>query len=149
MTAIFPGSFNPFTIGHKDIVDRALRSIADKVVIAVGINSSKQNCADAQERVAAIKAIYEGNERVDVLSYDCLTADIAKEVGADCILRGVRSVKDFEYERDIAEVNRRLTGIETVLLYTSPELAHISSSIVRELKQYNRDIEKLSNTRYS
>lgn len=143
MTAIFPGSFNPFTIGHKNIVDRALASIADKVVIAVGINSSKQNCADAQKRVEAIKALYEGEGRVDVISYDCLTADIAREIGADCILRGVRSVKDFEYERDIAEVNRRLTGIETVLLYSEPELAHISSSIVRELKQYNKDIENL------
>lgn len=143
MTAIFPGSFNPFTIGHKNIVDRALASIADKVVIAVGINCSKQNCADAQERVEAIKALYEGEARVDVISYDCLTADIAREIGADCILRGVRSVKDFEYERDIAEVNRRLTGIETVLLYSEPELAHISSSIVRELKQYNKDIENL------
>lgn len=143
MKAIFPGSFNPFTIGHKDIVDRALRSIADRVVIAVGINSSKQNGADALERVAAIKAVYEGDERVEVISYDCLTADIAKKIGADCILRGVRSVKDFEYERDIAEVNRRLTGVETILLYTSPELAHISSSIVRELRNFGKDVSAL------
>ena len=138
--ALFAGSFDPFTKGHKSIVDRALQSIADKVVIAVGINAGKRCMMTADERVSQIRALYNGDERVEVLTYDCLTTDLATHVGASFLLRGVRSVKDFEYERDIAEVNRRLTGIETVLMFTEPELAHVSSSIVRELKSYNKDI---------
>lgn len=138
--ALFAGSFNPFTLGHKSIVDRALSSIADKVVIAIGVNYNKPGAQDIEARLDDIRRIYADNDRISVISYEGLTTDLATEIGASFLLRGVRSVKDFEYERDIAEVNRRLTGIETVLMFTEPELSHVSSSIVRELKSYGKDV---------
>lgn len=139
-TALFPGTFNPFTRGHKSIVERTLHSLADEVVIAIGKNSEKQGEPSVEQRLAAIRSIFEGERRVRVEAYDTLTADYARAVGADFIVRGVRSIRDYEYERDIADVNRRLSGVETVLLYSEPELAAISSSIVRELKSYNKDV---------
>lgn len=139
-TALFPGTFNPFTRGHKSIVERTLHSLADEVVIAIGKNSEKQGEPSVEQRLAAVRSIFEGEGRVRVEAYDTLTADYARAVGADFIVRGVRSVRDYEYERDIADVNRRLSGVETVLLYSEPELAAISSSIVRELKSYNKDV---------
>lgn len=139
-TALFPGSFDPFTRGHQSIVDRTVASIADRVVIAIGVNYNKKNMYTLEERIAAIKQVYKDNPNVEVVSYQGLTTDFAQQIGADFIVRGVRSVKDFEFERDIAEVNRRLSGIETILLFTEPDLSHISSTIVRELKSYNKDI---------
>lgn len=139
-TALFPGSFDPFTRGHQSIVDRTVASIADRVVIAIGVNYNKKNMYTLEERIAATKQVYKDNPNVEVVSYQGLTTDFAQQIGADFIVRGVRSVKDFEFERDIAEVNRRLSGIETILLFTEPDLSHISSSIVRELKSYNKDI---------
>lgn len=139
-TALFPGTFNPFTRGHKSIVERTLHSLADEVVIAIGKNSEKQGEPSVEQRLAAIRSIFEDEGRVRVEAYDTLTADYARAVGADFIVRGVRSIRDYEYERDIADVNRRLSGVETVLLYSEPELAAISSSIVRELKSYNKDV---------
>ncbi len=138
--ALFPGSFNPFTLGHKDIVDRTLTALADEVVIAIGRNSEKQGQPSVEARLEAIRRVYEGDERVKVEAYDGLTVDFAKARNVAFIVRGVRNLKDFEYERDIADVNHQLTGIETVLLYTRPQYAHISSSIVRELQSYNKDI---------
>ena len=140
--ALFPGSFDPFTVGHKDIVDRALKCVADEVVIAVGVNADKKSATTAEERIAAIRKVYQNEPRVTVQTYEGLTTDFALTTGADFLLRGVRSVKDFEYERDIAEMNRRLTGIETVLLYCSPECACVSSSIVRELMSYGKDVSE-------
>lgn len=140
--ALFAGSFDPFTKGHKDIVDRALASVADEVVVAVGVNCQKACMFSLEERVQAIKDVYKDNPKVSVKAYEGLTTDYAKEIGADFLLRGVRSTKDFEYERDIAEVNRRLTGIETILMLSAPELSCISSSVVRELFSYNKDIKE-------
>ena len=140
--AVFPGSFDPFTTGHKNIVDRALRSLADKVIVAVGRNCGKQGAASVEERISNIKNVYAGEPRVEVESYDGLTVDFARKAGASFLLRGVRNVKDFEYERDIADVNRRLTGIESVLLYSEPELASVSSSVVRELASYGKDVSE-------
>ena len=140
--ALFAGSFDPFTKGHKDIIDRALASVADEVVVAVGVNCQKACMFSLEERVQAIKNVYKDNPKVSVKAYDGLTTDYAKEIGADFLLRGVRSTKDFEYERDIAEVNRRLTGIETILMLSAPELSCISSSVVRELFSYNKDIKE-------
>lgn len=140
--ALFAGSFDPFTKGHKDIVDRALASVADEVVVAVGVNCQKACMFSIEERVQAIKDVYKDNPKVSVKAYEGLTTDYAKEIGADFLLRGVRSTKDFEYERDIAEVNRRLTGIETILMLSAPELSCISSSVVRELFSYNKDIKE-------
>ena len=138
-TAIFPGSFDPFTIGHHDIVLRGLQ-IFDRVIIGIGRNANKQGYFTIEERVNAIQAAFADEPRVKVMVYEGLTIDFAQAQNADCILRGVRSVQDFEYERNIAEANRQLCGIETVVLYTRPEHAHISSSLVRELHSYGREI---------
>lgn len=139
-TALFPGSFDPFTRGHQSIVDRTVATIADRVIIAIGVNCNKKYSESIETRIEGLKRLYADNPNVEVISYEGLTTDCATAAGADFIVRGIRCVKDFEYERDIAEVNRRLTGIETVFLFTEPELAHISSSIARELKSYNKDI---------
>lgn len=138
-TAIFPGSFDPFTIGHADIVRRAL-PLFDRLVIAVGINESKRPFQSVAQRIDAITTLYRDDQRVEVRSYQGLTADFAHSVGARFVIRGVRSVKDFEYERDIAEANHLIGDLETVFLFSSPELAAISSSLVRELHHFGRDI---------
>ncbi len=137
--AVFPGSFDPFTIGHFDIVQRGL-NIFDKIIIGIGCNSNKVAAFAIEDRLDAIRNTFASEPRVEVEIYDGLTIDFAIKHQANSILRGVRSVQDFEYERNIAEANRQLCGIETVLLYTRPEYAHISSSLVRELHSYNRDI---------
>ncbi|MBQ3925437.1 MAG: pantetheine-phosphate adenylyltransferase [Bacteroidaceae bacterium] len=139
--AIFPGSFDPFTIGHKNIVDRALESVADEVIVAIGINYEKKYMFSLEERLQAIREVYKDEPRVRVESYEGLTTDFAKRVGGHFLLKGVRSVKDYEYERDMAEVNRRLTGIETVLLFTDAQYSSVSSSIVRELISYHQDVK--------
>lgn len=136
--ALFPGSFRPFTAGHADIVARGLE-LFDKVIIAIGVNPAKP-AADAEATVEAIRALYAAEPRVEVEAYSCLTADFARSCGAAFLLRGVRSVKDFEYERDMADINRRISGIESVILFSRPELAAVSSSVVRELESYGHDV---------
>lgn len=140
-TAIFPGSFDPFTIGHAAIVERAL-PLFDHIVIGVGVNESKRTLLTPEARVAAIARLYAAEARVSVTAYADLTIDLARRCGAGYILRGLRSVKDFEYERDIANVNRRLSGIETVLLFTDPRFSDISSSVVRELIAFGKDVSE-------
>ena len=140
--ALFPGSFDPFTKGHKNIVERTLQSVADTVIIAIGNNCEKKCMQTVEERVESIQRVFKGNDKVRVVAYEGLTIDFAKSINADFIVRGVRSIKDFEYEREIAEVNRKLSGIETILLYTEPEYASISSSIVRELMSYGKDVSQ-------
>ncbi|HCE48098.1 MAG TPA: pantetheine-phosphate adenylyltransferase [Prevotellaceae bacterium] len=137
--AIFPGSFDPFTIGHDSVVRRAL-PLFDKIVIAVGINASKKTLFPVEKRLSDIRAIYNKEPKIDVQSYETLTIDFAKKVGAGFIVRGLRSVRDFEYERDIAEMNSRISGIETILLFTEHQYACISSSAVRELISYGKDV---------
>lgn len=136
--AVFPGSFNPFTRGHADIVERGLR-LFDRIVVAVGCNIAK-GTADAEASADAIRRIYAGDPRVEVTVYTGLTYKLAQQLGAVAILRAVRSVKDFEYERDLAAVNMQLSGIDSVILYSRPELASLSSSMVRELAAYGQDI---------
>lgn len=138
-TAVFPGSFDPFTIGHYDIVKRGL-NLFDKIIIAIGKNSTKREMIPVEERVEAIRKAFQNDERVEVCSYDCLTVDLAMEKGAQYLLRGIRCVQDFEYERNMAEANKEMAGVETVLLYTRPEYAHISSTLVRDLMNYGKDI---------
>lgn len=138
-TVLFPGSFDPFTLGHADIVRRAL-ALFDEVVIAVGYNEQKSGWMPVQERVASIKRLYAEEPRVKVESYAGLTVDFARERGIEAIVRGVRTTADFEYEMQLADVNRQLTGIETVLLPASPQLASLSSSVVRELAHFGHDI---------
>ncbi len=140
--AIFPGSFDPYTIGHASIVDRAL-PLFDKIVVAIGVNRNKRSFLTEEQRIRMIADLYADEPKVDVISYDGLTVDAARECGARFLLRGVRMIQDFEYEKNLAEVNRSISGLETVLLYTLPEYGHISSSIVRELISYGRDVSAL------
>lgn len=140
-TLLFPGSFDPFTIGHKWVVDKAL-AIADRVVIAIGVNENKKRTFAIDDVAATIKNIYAQNSQVEVVTYSGLTIDIVKEVGADAIVRGIRSTIDFEYEKNIADINRELSGVETILLFTHPTLSHISSSMVRELNHFGHDVSK-------
>ena len=137
--AIFPGSFDPFTIGHYDIVLRGLQ-LFDEIVIGVGHNINKRETFPLEERLAAIQNAFAHEPRVKVMAYDKLTVDFASEQQTQFILRGVRSVQDFEYERNIAEANKQFSGIETILLYTRPEYAHISSTLLRDLHAHGRDI---------
>lgn len=141
-TVLFAGTFDPYTRGHHALVERAL-AMFDKVVVAVGRNLGKNCMFSLEERVSAIEKVYAGNDRVSVAVYDTLTMDFARSVGAVALLRGVRSVKDFEYERDIADINLHLGGIDTVLLISEPEYASVSSSVVRELMKYGKDVSAL------
>ena len=137
--ATFPGSFDPFTIGHASIVERGL-PLFDEIVIGVGVNENKRALYTAEERVEHIRQLYADEPRVRVVSYSDLTIDLAHREGAKFILRGLRSVKDFEYERDIASMNQRLGDVETVLLFTDPNYLSISSSVVRELIAFGKDV---------
>ena len=138
-TAIFPGSFDPFTVGHDSIVRRGL-PMFDRIVIGVGINGSKRSLYTPEQRVDAIARLYVAESRIKVVAYSGLTIDLAHEENAEFILRGIRSVKDFEYERDIAAMNKRLGNVETVMLFTEARYSHISSSVVRELYAFGKDI---------
>lgn len=141
--ALFAGSFDPFTRGHEAVVDAALR-IFDEVVIGVGENISKKNLLSLEQRCRLIADLYKEEERVRVLSYNTLTGDFAREVGATALVRGVRSTVDFEFERTIEATNRQLfPELTTVLLPTPVEYMHISSSLVRELLTFGRDVQEL------
>lgn len=137
--ALFPGSFDPFTAGHHSIVKRTL-ALVDEVIVGIGFNEGKKGFLPLEKRLEMIRALYADESRVKVLPYSGLTVDFAKEQEADVIVRGIRSVKDFEYEESIADINRKLSGIETVFLFTEPELAAVSSSVVRELIHYGKDV---------
>ena len=136
--ALFPGTFDPFTIGHEAIVKRTL-TFMDEVVIAIVNNMEKNAMFPVEERVQQIRELDKDEPRVSVLSFEGATPDIALEVGANAIVRGVRSVKDFEYEENLAFIYKKMCGIETILLYTDPELACVSSSIVREMIRFVKD----------
>ena len=140
-TILFPGSFNPFTIGHQSLVDRVL-PLFDRVVIAVGVNSEKRTGSSIEERIEAIRRLYADEPKVRVISYTGLTVDACKLEDARWMLRGVRSTVDFEYERTLADINRRISGIETLVLFTLPEYSSVSSSVVRELKSYGYDVSE-------
>ena len=139
--AIFPGTFDPFTIGHYSVVERAL-TFMDEIIIGIGINENKNTYFPIEKREEMIRNLYKDEPRVRVMSYDSLTVDFAQQMNAGFILRGIRTVNDFEYEKSIADVNRKLSGIETFILFTEPEHTHISSSIVRELLRYGKDISQ-------
>lgn len=137
---LFPGSFDPFTKGHANLVERGLQ-LFDEVIIATGFNEQKPGWLPVQERVDALRKLYANEPKVTVESYSGLTVDFAQQCGAKVILRGVRSVKDYEYEMQLADVNRQLSGIETILLFADPQLSAVSSSIVRELAHFGKDIK--------
>ncbi len=139
--AIFPGTFDPFTIGHDSIVRRAL-TFMDEIVIGIGINENKKTYFAVDKRVEMISRLYQDDLKIKVMPYDCLTIDFAERVEAKFIIRGIRTVNDFEYEETIADINRKLAGIETILLFTEPELTCVSSTIVRELLAYDKDVSR-------
>jgi pantetheine-phosphate adenylyltransferase len=136
--ALFPGTFDPFTIGHLSLIRRGL-DLVDEIVIAIGVNPNKQAFYSLEQRIEAITTLFREEPRIRVQAYDGLTVDFARQQGARFILRGIRSVNDFEYEKNIADVNRQISGIETFVLFTEPEHTHISSSIVRELLAHGKD----------
>lgn len=141
MKLIFPGSFDPFTKGHESVVRRGLE-LCDEMIIAVGYNAQKRPTGmfSVEARVQMISQFYANEPRIKVIAYTTLTTDIAKQLGCTHILRGVRTVIDFEYERQLADVNRHLTGIETILLFNEPNMAHITSTTVRELLCFGKDV---------
>ncbi len=139
--ALFPGTFDPFTVGHESVVNRTLKFM-DEVIIGIGVNESKRTLFSAKDRQEMIQKLYAHEPRVKVMAYETLTMDFAKEQNADFIVRGIRSVKDFEYEETIADINRQISGVETLLLYTEAQLTSVSSSVVRELYSYGKDVSR-------
>ena len=136
-----PGTFDPFTVGHLSLVKRGL-AFMDEIIIAVGINESKRSYFSMEQRLSMIRDLFKNEPRIKIMSYDCLTVDFASQNNAKFILRGIRTVNDFEYEKTIADMNRTLTGIETVIIFTEPEHTHISSTVVRELLRYGKDVSQ-------
>ena len=140
-TAVFPGSFDPFTVGHDAIVRRAL-PLFDKIIIGVGVNVRKQYLYSADKRVEDIARLYAAEPKVEVKAYSGLLVDFAREEGARFIVKGVRSVKDFEYEREQADINLKIGGLDTLLLFSEPQYQSMSSSMVRELLHFGRDVSE-------
>jgi pantetheine-phosphate adenylyltransferase len=141
MRLLYPGTFDPFTLGHADMVKRALH-FCDSIVIAVGVNGRKSPLFSVEVRVDAIRRYYAEDKRVSVIKYDGFTVNVMRDVKADAILRGVRSVTDFEEERNMAEINRALDGVETIFLVASSAFQHVSSSMVKELIKYGRSVDE-------
>jgi len=139
--AIFPGTFDPFTIGHYSIVQRGL-AFFDEIIIGIGLNQTKKTLFSVDKRIEMIHQAFENEPRVKVMSYNSLTVDFALSVQADYVLRGLRTVGDFEYERTIADTNRKLAGIETVILFTESEYSFISSTVARDLISFGKDISQ-------
>lgn len=141
--AVFPGSFDPYTMGHHDIVLRSL-NIFDEVIIGVGYNSTKQNrYFDIDLMVSKIKGVYMEEDRVKVIVYNELTSTLAKKYNARFLVRGLRNTTDFEYENTISQMNRYLNSeLETVFLITSPQYAAISSTVIREVHRYGGDVSE-------
>lgn len=130
--ALFAGSFDPFTTGHDSIVRRAL-TIFDGVVLGVAVNGAKHTMYTTEERVEAIRRLYAGDDRIEVVTCSGLTVEAARQAGASCLIRGVRTLADYEAERVMAHYNRRIGHMETLLMFTLPELEDVSSTAVKEL----------------
>ena len=139
---LFVGTFDPFTIGHDSIVRRALPLFDRLVIGVVGDNVHKPGMSPAEERIKIISELYQNEPAIEVKPFYGLAMDFARQEGAQFIVKGVRSVSDFEYEQWQADFNRRLGGIETILLYTEPELASVSSSALRELSHFGVDVSE-------
>lgn len=140
--AVFPGSFDPFTVGHESIVSRA-QILFDKIYIAIGHNAKKDALFSSEDRNEFINQVFGGNDKIEVIHFEGLTINLCKELGAKYILRGLRTAADFEYERAIAQVNKAMyEGIETVFLLTMPEHTPVNSSIVRDILRHGGDVSK-------
>jgi len=140
--AIFPGSFDPITLGHYDIIKRGVK-LFDEIIVAIGVNSNKKYMFSLKERQQFIERTFSDEPKVKVLTYSGLTVDFCKEIGVEFILRGLRNPADFEFEKAIAHTNRNLAPIETIFLLTSAETSFIASSIVRDVIRNNGDFTKL------
>jgi len=140
--AVFPGSFDPLTLGHCDIINKSL-DLFDEIIIAIGENSDKKNMFSMDDRKKFIHDEFKNQEKLKILTYDGLTVNFCKKINANFIVRGLRNPADFEFEKTIAQTNKKLTGIETVFFLTSSETAYISSSIVREIINNKGDYTKL------
>jgi pantetheine-phosphate adenylyltransferase len=140
--AVFPGSFDPITVGHESIISRAL-PMFDKIIIGVGINTEKQAYFPIEKRIELIKIVFNNEQKIEVVKYDGLTVDFCKEMGANYIVRGLRTSADFEFERSIAQVNKTIDpDIDTVFMLTMPEHTMINSSIVRDILRNNGDVSQ-------
>ena len=137
-TAVFPGSFDPITLGHYDIIKRGI-SLFDKVIVAIGVNAERKYMFTLEERLHFIRESFKDEPKVEVITYEGLTIDLCKKVGAKFILRGLRNPADFEFEKAIAHTNRQLSKIETVFLLTAAKTSYISSSIVRDVLRNGGD----------
>lgn len=140
--AVFPGSFDPLTVGHESLILRGLE-IFDEIIVAVGINNDKRGFLPVEKRLELIKSVFAGRDRIIVKTYSNLTVDFCIENNATHILRGLRTSADFEYERAIAQVNRLMKPeVDSVFLLSHPEYSSVSSSLVREIVQYKGDARK-------
>lgn len=140
--ALFPGSFDPITLGHYDIINRGVK-LFDEVIVAIGINSEKKYMFSLEQRKQFIEDAFKNEPKVKVVTYEGLTIDFCKEMNIEFILRGLRNPADFEFEKAIAHTNRKLSKIETVFLLTAARTSYISSSIVRDVIRNNGDYTKL------
>ena len=140
--AIFPGSFDPITLGHQDIINRAL-PLFDEIVIAIGVNADKKYMFSLEERKRFIEETFQNEPKISVITYEGLTIDLCHKINANFILRGLRNPADFEFEKAIAHTNRRLSKIETVFLLTAAKTSYISSSIVRDVIRNHCEYELL------
>lgn len=140
-TGLFVGSFDPFTIGHDDIVKRIL-PLFDRIIIGVGVNEKKQYMYSTRVRVEKIATLYNNEPKIVVKSYNDLTIDLAHREMAEYIIKGVRSVRDYEYELAQADINRRIGNVDTLLIFADPKYASISSSVVRELIHFGKDVSE-------
>ncbi len=140
--AVFPGSFDPITLGHVDIIKRAL-PLFDEIIIAIGTNASKQNMFSLEKRMEFISSTFKGQTKIKVATYEGLTANFCKEQKAQFILRGLRNPTDFTYEQTIAQANDKVNGVDSIFLIASPEYSYISSSIVRDIARNGGDFSAL------
>lgn len=138
--ALFPGSFDPITIAHVDILKRSI-PLFDKVVLGIGLNSSKQNFLSAETREDIVRSVFEDYPNVEIATYEGLTVDFCKQIGATYMIRGIRSVADFEYERAISQINQTMMpNVETIFILSKPEYSAISSTIVRDILRNGGDV---------
>ena len=139
---LFPGTFDPVTLGHTDIINRAL-PLFDKLYIGIGRNANKQPMFSEQQRLDWINEIYEGNDKIEAVVYDGLTVDCCKKIGANYILRGIRYVNDFEYEKGIADMNRSIDqNIETIFLTCLPQYTSVASTLIRDVLKYGGNVSQ-------
>ncbi|WP_304067223.1 pantetheine-phosphate adenylyltransferase [Pedobacter glucosidilyticus] len=140
--ALFPGSFDPITKAHVDILRRSI-SLFDKVYVGIGLNSNKQPLMDANQRLEMLKAVFKSEPKIEVISYEGLTVNFCQKIGASYMIRGIRTVSDFEYEKAIAQMNHALIpNIESIFILSKPGYSSISSTIVRDILRYGGDVSQ-------